>query len=412
MHQEVESLRSLEGVLRGDVPQVLASNAHEFKAGTARLYMVTEFVPGDTLQELVRRSGHLTLDQAVAVTREFARIMAEAHRVGVLHRDLKPANIIVRQDNPVKLEIVDFGISFHRESESEPTTRPDEQFRNQFYDVPEKLAGGSNRHDERIDIADTVAVLYYCLTGHAPQVPVDGEGRKPQRRPGRMLSDTMEMNSVVGQLNLLMDIGFSPAADDRFQSFDELLLRLDGALSGKTDIAPVGIAEVARLSAQKIRRSNRPTQLREMKPIGEVAVATIKKHVGTLSSVIAQDGMFTISYGGNTAGKAGFRSTELPDGFDTVEEVGIGCQLRVPGHHTFRECMFRVASKGMQCVVMRRWGVSDNQQKVKSMGEWEPVTWFSTQDSIDHAALTGALEQWADHSMRGLASEMSPEETR
>jgi serine/threonine-protein kinase len=72
-------------------------------------FMVMEFVPGRTLEGLLRDFGPMPVEQAAPV---FAKILAgieHAHQLGILHRDIKPANIFVTKRGHAK--ILDFGLA-------------------------------------------------------------------------------------------------------------------------------------------------------------------------------------------------------------------------------------------------------------------------------------------------------------
>ena len=70
--------------------------------------MVTQYVPGPSLDARVRRDGPLD----PAAVHQLAAALAEGlhaiHSAGLVHRDLKPANIIMADDGP---RIIDFGIA-------------------------------------------------------------------------------------------------------------------------------------------------------------------------------------------------------------------------------------------------------------------------------------------------------------
>lgn len=72
-------------------------------------YLTMEFVPGEDLKSLIRRSGPLPLDTALRIGRQIAEGLAEAHRLGVVHRDLKSQNIMI--DKGGNARIMDFGIA-------------------------------------------------------------------------------------------------------------------------------------------------------------------------------------------------------------------------------------------------------------------------------------------------------------
>ena len=73
------------------------------------LYMVTEFIDGCTLKDIVNSEGALNTKKAVDYALQIVAGIEHAHRRGIIHRDIKPQNILVANDGTVKL--VDFGIA-------------------------------------------------------------------------------------------------------------------------------------------------------------------------------------------------------------------------------------------------------------------------------------------------------------
>jgi len=67
-----------------------------------------ELVEGEDLAERLKR-GPIPVEEAVAIARQVAEALEEAHEKGIVHRDLKPANVKVTPDGKVK--VLDFGLA-------------------------------------------------------------------------------------------------------------------------------------------------------------------------------------------------------------------------------------------------------------------------------------------------------------
>jgi serine/threonine protein kinase len=70
--------------------------------------LVMELVEGQDLADLIAR-GRPPMKEALAIARQIADALEEAHEQGIVHRDLKPANVKVRADGTVK--VIDFGLA-------------------------------------------------------------------------------------------------------------------------------------------------------------------------------------------------------------------------------------------------------------------------------------------------------------
>jgi serine/threonine-protein kinase len=78
------------------------------------VYLVMEYVEGETLHKLLRREGTLPVKRAVRLLRQIADGVEAAHEVGILHRDLKPANIFIMQKGKTGdgfVKVGDFGLA-------------------------------------------------------------------------------------------------------------------------------------------------------------------------------------------------------------------------------------------------------------------------------------------------------------
>jgi predicted Ser/Thr protein kinase len=71
-------------------------------------YVVTRYVPGQTLEAAVRGGGPLRGGALLRLASGLAEALAAIHAAGVVHRDLKPGNVMLDDGQPV---VIDFGIA-------------------------------------------------------------------------------------------------------------------------------------------------------------------------------------------------------------------------------------------------------------------------------------------------------------
>lgn len=137
-----------------------------------RHYIVMEFIPGKTLEEMLNRQGGRPLDErmvlswAVQILRAMHFLSVQRPRP-IVFRDLKPSNIMITKQGRVKL--IDFGIArFFKQDKSEDTY----VYGTPGYAAPEQY--GTGQTDVRSDIFSLGATLYHCLTGRNPsENPLD-----------------------------------------------------------------------------------------------------------------------------------------------------------------------------------------------------------------------------------------------
>jgi serine/threonine-protein kinase len=193
-------------------------------------YYVMEYLPGVTLEQLVKNEGALPVSRAVHFLRQMCGALNEAHGIGLIHRDIKPANIIVGERGGVKdvAKLLDFGLVRHADegAGSEALTMDGALVGTPAYMSPEQVE--SRALDARSDIYSLGALGYFLLTGKPPFVrdrPIDvlfAHARDPvmppsERRPGIPLDL---------ELTVLKCLEKDPA--QRFASAAEL----DAALAG------------------------------------------------------------------------------------------------------------------------------------------------------------------------------------
>jgi serine/threonine-protein kinase len=142
-------------------------------AADGTFYYVMEYLPGLTLDELVRRQGPLPPERVVHFLRQMCVALREAHAIGLIHRDIKPGNIITceRGGLPDVAKLLDFGLvrSPGLGADISSLTLEGAVAGTPAYMSPEQ-ADGKKDLDARSDIYSLGAVAYFLLTGQPPFV--------------------------------------------------------------------------------------------------------------------------------------------------------------------------------------------------------------------------------------------------
>ena len=127
-------------------------------------YLVMEFVPGPTLQQILDRTGPLEVAEALRIGRQIAEGLAAAHRAGLIHRDIKPSNVLIESGPQGRVKITDFGLA--RAVDDASLTRSGIVAGTPLYMAPEQARGEALDH--RADLFSLGTVLYAVLTGRPP----------------------------------------------------------------------------------------------------------------------------------------------------------------------------------------------------------------------------------------------------
>src|SRR5271170_2954899 len=90
----------------------VASVLHLGRIGSSYFYAM-EFVEGETLESLIKRSGRLEVKLALEIATQVAAGLAAVHEQNLIHRDIKPTNIMVRlkEERGVTAKIIDLGLA-------------------------------------------------------------------------------------------------------------------------------------------------------------------------------------------------------------------------------------------------------------------------------------------------------------
>jgi len=128
-------------------------------------FLVTEFVRGTDLRQLVRTRGKLPMAEAASIIWQAAHGLAHAHAKGLIHRDIKPGNLLVTPEGLTKIS--DLGLVGFCEDESLPEFQGHKIVGTADYLSPEQIT----RPETITPASDIYALgctLYYAVTGKVP----------------------------------------------------------------------------------------------------------------------------------------------------------------------------------------------------------------------------------------------------
>src|SRR5262249_50248078 len=125
----------------------------EAASAWGRLFLILQYVPGESLAERVRREGPLPWQLAARYAAEVGEGVLEVHRLKIVPRDVKPSNRLWTSDRDREV-LTDFGISARLAKADTIAGTP-------FYMPPEAFAGiVSPEHD----VSGLAASLFWLVT--------------------------------------------------------------------------------------------------------------------------------------------------------------------------------------------------------------------------------------------------------
>jgi serine/threonine protein kinase len=210
----------------------VASVFHLGRTGQNYFYAM-EFVEGETLENLIKRSGRLEVKLALEIATQVASGLAAVHKQKLVHRDIKPSNIMVNLEDggAVTAKIIDLGLA---KAVNEPGSQAAISTLGAFvgtpeFASPEQFAGV--QVDIRSDLYSLGATLWKMLTSQTPFRGTSAE-LMHQHLHAPLAIDQLE--GVPQPVIVLLDVLLEKDPTRRFQNPAELLKAMP-AITGAID---------------------------------------------------------------------------------------------------------------------------------------------------------------------------------
>jgi serine/threonine protein kinase len=205
------------------------------------VYLVMDFVEGESLADLIARDGALPEDEVLLWADQLLDALAYCHEQGVIHRDVKPQNVIIRPDGRVVL--VDFGLVKLWDPNNPHTRAVMRGVGTPEYAPPEQYGTYVGHTDPRSDLYSLGATLYHALTGESPLPAGDRMAVPDEFIPPREVNRRVSADTEAAVLRA-MELSHA----DRFQSAEEMATALR---SGTVAVA----GPTKRVTSRRVRAS-------------------------------------------------------------------------------------------------------------------------------------------------------------
>jgi len=177
-------------------------------------FIVMDFVPGETLEDVISREGALDVALALDYTCQISNAVDHAHRQGVLHRDLRPSNILVAETG--QLKVADFGTSRVLEIAAHGST----VIGSPPYMAPEQFRGEAVLAS---DIYSLGVTMYQMLTGVLPYDTPTPADLELLRRGELVTPPRLKNPKIPRAINDVVMKAMAPDILGRYQRAGELL---------------------------------------------------------------------------------------------------------------------------------------------------------------------------------------------
>ena len=263
MHEETRLRFIREARIGAAVEHPNVVPVYEVGDDDGLLFISMRYVPGVDLAQQIHRDGRVDAPRAVAIIRQVASALDEAHALGLIHRDVKPHNILLTAHGAHEhAYLTDFGLARHFLDTG--LTSTGRSLGTPAYMAPEQVLGRAV--DGRCDIYSLGVVLFHALTG---TVPFAGDSlhavlyahvNEPAPRPSAINPNVDPAFDAVVARTLSKD------PSERYQSAGDLADAASAALVGERFARPdrsvaQGAAAPVKIESEPVATADFPARI-------------------------------------------------------------------------------------------------------------------------------------------------------
>jgi serine/threonine protein kinase len=214
-----------EGTLTARVPHPHVVAVFDSGEEAERVYLVMDLLAGEDLARRLRRTGPMSVGEAIDVIGPICDALAAAHRAGVTHRDLKPSNVFLAvREGRLHPMLLDFGVATDDDATGDgdaPQAATWNGIGTPMYLAPE-LVGDRRAAGPSSDQYALGAIVYEMLTGEPPYAADNLQQLLRTIAAGNPPSARARRPEVPPKLDALVLRAMSPDPHGRFPSVEDL----------------------------------------------------------------------------------------------------------------------------------------------------------------------------------------------
>lgn len=271
--------REAQGAAKLSHPNIV--NIYDVGQDENKYYIIMEYVSGETLKEMIRRKGNLSVKESLRIAREIGEALEHAHHNNLVHCDIKPHNILVMENGRIK--VTDFGIA--RAATSSTMTYSDNIIGSVHYFSPEQARGSAI--NPQSDIYSLGVVLYEMLTGAVPfsgENPVSIALKHLQEEP---IHVSKLNNSIPALVEAIVIKAMEKDIENRFKTIKDMIRDIHVAEDANwTEQSRQGNDEFATKVLPAIRLGKKANNQNNIRHSSVMVLLKSRKTLGTLIGIL------------------------------------------------------------------------------------------------------------------------------